>query len=98
LVDSGADSSILPISYASYLGIDLAACERIPCMTAGGTGFVLVHAIALEAELEAMNARFAMKSAFTEHGDTILLGREDFFSQFRVVIDEAEQTVTLERP
>lgn len=97
LVDSGADHSILPTRYASYLGVDLAACEHVPCATAGGTAFVLMHAIPLEAEIEDMNVRFAMTSAFTEHGHTILLGREDFFSGFRVVIEEAEQTVTLER-
>ena len=57
----------------------------------------MVHPTPLEAEIEAMKARFAMKSAFTEHGHTILLGRKDFFSGFRVVIEEAAQTLTLER-
>jgi Aspartyl protease len=75
LVDSGADHSILPTRYASHLGVDLAACEHVPCTTAGGTGFVLVHPIPLEAEIEAMKVRFAMKPAFTAHGRTILLGR-----------------------
>jgi hypothetical protein len=51
----------------------------------------------LEAEVEAMSVRFAMKSAFTEHGNTILLGREDFFNEFRVTIDEPAQTFTLEK-
>jgi hypothetical protein len=51
----------------------------------------------LEAEVEAMNVRFAMKSAFTERGNTILLGREDFFKEFRVTIDEPAQTFTLEK-
>jgi hypothetical protein len=97
LVDSGADYSILPRSYADFLGVDLAACTEVPCTTAGGSGFVLVHQLPLEAEVQAMSTRFAMKSAFTEHGNTILLGREDFFTQFRVTIDEPAQTFTLER-
>jgi hypothetical protein len=97
LVDSGADYSILPASYAHYLGIDVDACEERPATTAGGTGTVLVHPLPLEAEVEAMNARFAMKSAFTKHGSTILLGREDFFKEFRVTIDEPAQTFTLEK-
>jgi hypothetical protein len=97
LVDSGADYSILPTSYARYLGVDLEACDERPATTAGGTGTVLVHPLPLEAEVQAMNVRFAMKSAFTEHGSTILLGREDFFKEFRVTIDEPAQTFTLER-
>lgn len=56
-----------------------------------------MHPLPLEADVEAMSVRFAMKSAFTEHGNTILLGREDFFNEFRVTIDEPAQTVTLEK-
>jgi hypothetical protein len=97
LVDSGADYSILPQSYAGFLGIDLAACEERPCTTAGGSGKVLVHPIPLEAEIQAMNVRFAMTSAFTRYANTILLGREDFFKEFRVTIDEPTQTFTLEK-
>jgi hypothetical protein len=96
-VDSGADYSILPTSYASYLGVDLAACDERPATTAGGTGTVLVHPLSLEAEVHEMNVRFAMKSAFTEHSNTILLGRQDFFKAFRVTIDEPAQTFTLEK-
>lgn len=97
LVDSGADHSILPTSYASYLGIDLTACDEVPCTTAGGTGVVLVHRVPLEVEVQAMHLRFAMKAAFTDHGQTILLGRADFFGEFRVLIDEPAQTFTLEK-
>src|SRR5438270_886035 len=57
LVDSGADHSILPTSYASYLGINLTACDEVPCTTAGGTGVVFVHRVPLEAEVEAMHLR-----------------------------------------
>lgn len=96
LVDSGADYSILPESYAGYLGVDLSECEEKPCTTAGGKGKVLVHPAPLEAEVQAMNVRFAMTSAFTKHAVTILLGREDFFKMFRVTIDEPAQVFTLE--
>jgi hypothetical protein len=96
LVDSGADHSILPKSYASYLGVKLADCEERPCTTAGGSGTILVHSVPLEAEVQAMNVRFAMTSAFTEHAVTVLLGREDFFKTFRVSIDEPAQVFTLE--
>jgi len=50
----------------------------------------------LEAEIQAMHLRFAMKAAFTDHATTILLGREDFFSRFSVTFDEARQTFALE--
>jgi hypothetical protein len=97
LVDSGADYSILPKGYASYLGVDLDAAEELPSTTAGGSGVVLVHPLPLEAEVQAMSIRFAMKSAFTERGNTVLLGREDFFQEFRVTFDEPAQTFTLEK-
>jgi hypothetical protein len=96
LVDSGADFSILPMGYASYLGVDINVCEEQPCTTAGGSGTVFVHPIPLEAEIQAMNIRFAMKSAFTEYANTILLGRADFFKRFLVTLDEPAQTFTLE--
>jgi gag-polyprotein putative aspartyl protease len=97
LVDSGADYSILPKSYANYLGVDLSECVEQPCTSAGGTGTVLVHPVPLEAEIQALDVRFAMRSAFSEQASTILLGREDFFKQFRVTIDEPAQTFTIER-
>jgi hypothetical protein len=69
----------------------------VQATTAGGGGVVLVHPQPLEAEVQAMSIRFAMKSAFTERGNTILLGREDFFRDFRVTFDEPAQAFTLEK-
>jgi hypothetical protein len=97
LVDTGADYSILPQGYAGYLGVDLSDCDEKPCTTAGGPGVVRVHPIPLEAEVQAMGVRFAMRSAFTEYGNTVLLGREDFFKEFRVTVNEVDQTFTLEK-
>jgi hypothetical protein len=97
LVDSGADHSVFPKSYASHFGVDLAECEEVASGTAGGSGIVLVHPLPLEAEIQAMNVRFAMKSAYTERGSTVLLGREDFFKEFRVTFDEPAQTFMLEK-
>jgi predicted aspartyl protease len=97
LVDSGADYSVLPTSYARYLGVDLSACDEIASRTAGGRSVVRVHQAPLSAEVQAMGVRFKMKSAFADHANTILLGREDFFREFRVTIDEPAQAFTLEK-
>jgi Aspartyl protease len=97
LVDSGADHSLFPKVWARHFGVDLDECEEITSGTAGGSGTVLVHPVPLEAEIQAMRVRFAMTSAYSEKGGTILLGRQDFFSQFRVTIDEPAQTFTLEK-
>ena len=88
---------MFPKSYAGRFGVDLAECEEIPSGTAGGSGIVLVHSLPLEAEIQAMNVRFAMKSAYSEGGNTVLLGREDFFKEFRVTFDERAQTFTLKK-
>ncbi len=95
LVDSGADYSILPHYLASALGVNLDECEKCPCITAAGDGFVLRHHMPLEAEIQAMRTKFAMTSAFSEHARVVLLGRADFFSRFEVSIDNRRQVFTL---
>jgi hypothetical protein len=96
LVDSGADFSLWPLTMAGLLGRNLDECEDIACVTASGAGVVRVHPIAIEAEVPGLG-RFAMRAAFAEHAQTILLGRDDFFSTFKVSVDQRSEQFTLER-
>lgn len=57
LVDSGADFSIMPTSFARILGVKLTECDSMACETAGGPGIVHVHPIPLEAEVERLGVR-----------------------------------------
>lgn len=96
LVDSGADYSIIPASYATILGVDLDKCRDEPCRTAAGAGTIKIHDTPFEGEVQAMRIRFAMKAAFNEHASVVLLGREDFFKAFKVAFDHRALAFTLE--
>ena len=96
LVDSGADYSVLPAQFAPHLGVDLAQCREEPCITAGGRGTVKIRDIPLEAEVQVLGIRFAMRAAFSEYAPVVLLGRDDFFNEFRVTFDHRRETFRLE--
>lgn len=96
LVDSGADFSVLPIKLASILDVRLEQCREMACGTAGGPGVVLVRDLPLEAEIESLGMRFAMRAAFTEHVSMTLLGLDDFFRVFRVTFDHANESFSLQ--
>jgi hypothetical protein len=51
----------------------------------------------LEVEIQAMGVRIRVTAGFNPELPVVLLGRLDFFSQFRVLFDERAQTFTLER-
>lgn len=95
IVDSGADKSFLPVAIASHLGIDLAQCVREDCNTAGGVTTTYVWQAGLEAEIQAMRMKVHLKTTFSET-PFVLLGREDFFSAFRVAFDQRNEAFTLE--
>jgi hypothetical protein len=97
LIDSGADYSMFPASFAVPLGIDLATeCHQETCTTAGGDVTQHIYEAALEVEIQAMATRIPLKVAFLANVPVVLLGRTDFFSQFKVLFDERSQTFTLE--
>ena len=96
LVDSGADSSLLPVSIAAFLGIDLSTCQEEPMMGAGGQSRRWSYLPGITAELRAMSKRFPLNISFAEHVPIMLLGRSDFFATFRVTVDERAETVKLD--
>ena len=95
VIDSGADTSALPVSLASVLGIDLDTdcAESDDGISAGGGGVTqYVYPPGLTAE--AAGHQFAMAAVFMGT-PFILLGQEDFFQTFHVVLDRREQTFTI---
>jgi Domain of unknown function (DUF4365) len=94
LVDSGADVSCIPFTYATGLGVDLSACERIETeTTAGPTG---VHLWEGDITARLLDTEIPLEGLFAPT-PVPLLGRSDFFSHFDVTIDQRRRTVTLRR-
>ena len=95
IVDSGADYSFIPLAFASTLGIDLAACKREDCNTAGGMSTQYIWQAGLDAEVQALGMNVHLKTAFSET-PFVLLGREDFFEAFKISFDHRGLKFTLE--
>jgi hypothetical protein len=90
--DSGADSSCFPEEWASPLGIDLAACIKRRVMTGAG----ITHHHEWKDRLEATVAGRRLELRATFGPVTVgLLGRDDFFSYFRVEFDHQRRVVVL---
>lgn len=94
ILDSGADSSILPEHWAERLGFPLTECVERGCLTASGSTTFLVHPRSVVAFLEDDELHLAAKFSKTR---VPLLGRSDFFSQYDVRIDERGQELVLRR-
>jgi hypothetical protein len=99
LIDSGADDALLPLGIAAGLGIDLTKCRRKTCATAGGPANVYVWPDNIEIEVQQMGGmRVSAPCRFSDGLPVVLmlLGRNDFFSAFRVSIDERAKSFTLD--
>lgn len=85
LVDSGADTSTFPLELAPALGIEIADCHSARGTTAGGTANQFVWEPGLKAVV--VERTVTLKAVFSPT-PIPLLGRADFFSEFRVAFDE----------
>lgn len=100
LVDSGCDVTSFPSAWAEELGIELDKCPSFAGVTAAGKddakaadrprrwppgvdALVLGHKVHLQA-------------VFRPGLPIVLLGREDFFSYFKVSFDQRAKTMRLE--
>jgi hypothetical protein len=99
MVDSGADSTLLPKDIAPLLGIDDAELNPTPrgSRGAGGTSFPTwttpkVLDVGIVAFLpdgpQAWGPRVRLQPQFAEN-TTTLLGRADFFSYFTVIFEQS---------
>lgn len=95
IVDSGADYTFIPVSFASHLGIELSKCLREDVNTAGGVSAQYIWQAGLDAEVQQLGVTVHLKTAFSET-PFVVLGREDFFASFKVAFDQRAQQFTLE--
>jgi hypothetical protein len=93
LVDSGADSSLFPVSIAGLLGVDLASCAEIDGMTAGGVSKRFAASVPVVGDC--CGKTITLNAAFEPNLPIILLGREDFFTHFKVVFDQRSRRLTV---
>ena len=90
-IDTGADYTILPRSYADYLGIDVAKdCNAQITHGVGGTETVYLYK---KLVVKLGNFRRIIPAGFLDRNDIPpLLGRHEFFETFRSVFEK--RTVT----
>jgi len=93
LIDSGADATTLPDEWAEVLGIDLDECPAVKVKTGSGITFhpewtEPLSITVAEHKIEVVRPRFAPIHV-------VILGRRDFFMNFKVEFDERKQVTRL---
>jgi hypothetical protein len=97
LIDSGADCSLFPHAIMARIGIDKDDCVETDCVGAVGGGLQLVYEPGIEIEIPDLGHRMPVAANFSGlPGSLALLGRLDFFTTFRVTIDESSATFSLQ--
>lgn len=101
LVDSGCNRTTFPAELAAELGIDLAACTPIPGMTASGeddpndqSTWMRYWPAGIDAQF--WNRAIHLDVYFRDAEIPILLGREDFFTYFKILFDQRNERFSLE--
>jgi len=92
LVDSGADGSVFPEDFADALEVNLEECEQVKVHT--GNGLAIHYCADKPVEAEIVGRVVGLRATFGPIGVPVL-GREDFFSQFYVEIDEKNRVVVI---
>jgi hypothetical protein len=96
LVDSGASCSMLPISWADQLGIDPSDdCDVVDTDTAGGRCDAFSYSPGVEALI--LGHRVLLQVTFQPKLPVVLLGRIDFFHEFKVAFDQRSETFKLDQ-
>ncbi len=91
IVDSGADRSNFPADWAEPLGIDLDAdCDEQDGDTAGGPVVQKVYEPGLDALV--FGRKVHLDAVFQERLPVVLLGREDFFNEYKVAFNQRRLT------
>jgi hypothetical protein len=94
-VDSGADSTTLPLVWAKRLGIDVADCIEFKGGTAGGAASQLLYEPGIYATF--LGKKLHLGAIFAPLCPQVLLGREDFFQYFDMVrFQQAEEKMHLD--
>jgi len=99
LVDSGCDVTSFPTAWAEDLGIDLGECSAFAGVTAAGKDGTNVaqqprrwrHGV----DALLLGQKIHLEAVFRPGLPIVLLGREDFFSCFKVSFDQKAKTMHL---
>jgi hypothetical protein len=96
VIDSGADRSTFPPDWARGLGIELeeGCCEKETAVTAGGETELWVYKPGVKALIDGLEHH--LKATFCVGLEVALLGRKDFFADYKVTFDERLECFTLE--
>lgn len=93
-IDSGADITLIPLSFGRLLGLELKK-EDIKHLRGVGGGEVPV--IVTNAEIRMNELEFSICIAWALEEDVPpLLGRSDLFDRFRIVFDQSKRVVIFE--
>jgi len=93
-IDSGADITLIPLSFGRLLGLELKK-EDIKHLRGVGGGEVPV--IVTNAEIRMNNLEFPIGVAWALEEDVPpLLGRSDLFDRFKIVFDQSEKVIIFE--
>jgi hypothetical protein len=92
LPDSGASRSVFPKRYAQPLGIDFADCETQTVDT--GNGLADHHRSPVPLKAQIAGREVELEACFGNIGVPVL-GREDFFAEFYVEVDERRRVVII---
>jgi hypothetical protein len=97
LIDTGADTSILPVEYASILGYSSDALEPKTIRQVGGTTVdALRAALPCAAHIAGDPSRpFEIRPLFVRGAALVLWGRTDFMKAWDVCLHERESRCTL---
>ncbi len=99
VVDSGADSTCLPFSYASLMGYRTGDLERREGVGAGGVIDTWAARTPATAVVDGLaEPSFAIRPLFLPNISHALWGRADFFREFGIAFDEPGQAFTLTTP
>src|SRR3989338_3062312 len=95
LVDSGASYSVFRAEVLEYLGIPIERGERVYLEGIGGRILGYRHRVLAQVAANTFSLLVIFSQELTVSFN--LLGRENFFRQFRVLFDERSRIVRLQR-
>lgn len=93
LVDSGASVSIFRSEIAEFLGVELEKGEPMYFQGVGGKILAYVHQLPVSVAGHKFQCKIAFSREFTVSLN--ILGRDNFFKEFIVCLNESEQQVRL---
>lgn len=96
IIDSGADSTTLPLEWAAPLGIDHESeCVAFQGGTAGGAAQQFLYEPGIHASF--LGKKLLLGAIFAPLCPQVLLGREDFFRYFETVrFEQASEKMHLD--